>query len=130
LEVALGQYRGKQTGENALFRSLHETLEPEDVVLGDRYYGSYFDIALLKQRGVDSVFRLHQRRPCDFRRGRRVGEGDPIVNWVAAEPPGLDGGSDVCPNPGDDGDPPDADSRAAAGLPHPGVGPGHDAARS
>ena len=82
LELALGQYRGKQTGENALFRSLHEQLEPEDVVLGDRYYGSYFDIALLKQRGVDSVFRLHQRRPCDFRRGRRLGKEDQIVTWL------------------------------------------------
>jgi len=87
LEVALGQSRGKQTGENALFRSLHETLEPEDVVLGDRYYGSYFDIALLKQRGVDSVFRLHQRRPCDFRRGRRFGKEDQIVTWLRPHRP-------------------------------------------
>src|SRR5262249_20773164 len=44
LELALGQYQGKQTGENALVRSLHDPLEPEDVVLGDRSYGSYFDI--------------------------------------------------------------------------------------
>ena len=64
-----GQVQGKQTGENALFRSLwDDAFEPDDVVLGDRYYCSYFDIAMLKQRGVDSVFRLHQRRPCDFRR--------------------------------------------------------------
>jgi len=87
LELALGQYRGKQTGENALFRSLHDTLAPEDVVLGDRYYGSYFDIALLKQRGVDSVFRLHQRRPCDFRRGRRLGKEDQIVTWLRPDRP-------------------------------------------
>jgi len=43
--------------------------------MGDRFYGSYCDPALLKQRGVDSVFRLHQRPPCDFRRGRRFGFG-------------------------------------------------------
>jgi Transposase DDE domain len=81
LEAALGQYQGKQTGENALFRGLWDELEPGDVVLGDRYFGSYFDIALLKQRGVDSLFRLHQRRKCDFRRGRRLGREDQIVNW-------------------------------------------------
>ncbi len=70
LELALGKYQGEQTGENALFRSLwDDAFEPDDVVLGDRYYCSYFDIAMLKQRSVDSVFRLHQRRPCDFRRG-------------------------------------------------------------
>jgi hypothetical protein len=87
LEVALGQYKGKQTGENALFRSLWDTLEPEDVVLGDRYYCSYFDIALLKQRGVDGVFRLHQRRPCDFGLGRRLGQEDQIVTWIRPQRP-------------------------------------------
>jgi hypothetical protein len=87
LEMAIGPYQGKRTGENALFRSLWGELEPEDVVLGDRYYGSYFDIAMLKQRGVDSVFRLHQRRPCDFRRGRRLGQGDQIVTWSRPKRP-------------------------------------------
>jgi putative transposase len=83
LEVAMGKYRGKQTGENALFRSLwDDAFEPDDVVLGDRYYCSYFDIAMLRRRGVDSVFRLHQRRPCDFRRGRRLGEEDQVVGWL------------------------------------------------
>jgi len=81
LETALGRYQGKQTGENALFRRLWPELEPGDVALGDRYYGSYFDIAMLKQRGIDSVFRLHQRRGCDFRRGRRLGQEDQVVSW-------------------------------------------------
>jgi Transposase DDE domain len=88
LELAMGQYQGKQTGENALFRSLwDDAFEPDDVVLGDRYYCSYFDIAMLKQRGVDSVFRLHQRRPCDFRRGRRLGKEDQIVEWLRPKRP-------------------------------------------
>ena len=87
LEMAIGQYCGKQTGENALFRSLWDELEPEDVVLGDRYYCSYFDLAMLKQRGVDGVFRLHQRRPCDFRRGRRLGKEDQIVTWYRPRRP-------------------------------------------
>jgi hypothetical protein len=87
LEMAIGRYQGKQTGENALFRSLWDELEPEDVVLGDRHYCSYFDIAMLKQRGVDSVFRLHQRRPCDFRRGRRLGKEDQIVTWLQPQRP-------------------------------------------
>jgi len=88
LEAAMGKYQGKQTGENALFRSLwDDAFEPDDVVLGDRYYCSYFDIAMLKRRGVDVVFRLHQRRPCDFRRGRRLGKEDQIVTWSRPERP-------------------------------------------
>jgi Transposase DDE domain len=88
LEAAIGKYQGKQTGENSLFRSLwDEVLERDDVVLGDRYYCSYFDIAMLKQRAVDGVFRLHQRRPCDFRRGRRLGPNDQIVTWFRPQRP-------------------------------------------
>jgi putative transposase len=88
LELALGKYQGKQTGENALFRSLwDDAFEPDDVVLGDRYYCSYFDIALLKRRGVDSVFRLHQRRPCDFQLGQRLGKEDQVVEWLRPQRP-------------------------------------------
>src|SRR5262249_46319824 len=32
LEAALGQYEGKQTGENSLFRTLHDRLRADDVV--------------------------------------------------------------------------------------------------
>jgi hypothetical protein len=70
LEAATGKYQGKQTGENALSRRTWEGLSAGDVSLGDRYYGSYFDMALLKRRGVDGACRLHQLRVNDCRRGR------------------------------------------------------------
>ena len=41
LDSAFGPYRGKQTGEAALFRSLLPSLPRGDVVLADRYYCSY-----------------------------------------------------------------------------------------
>jgi len=82
LDAALGPYSGKETGETALFRSLHDGLQAGDVVLSDRYFCSYFEIALLQQRRVDLVMRLHQRRPLDFRRGRRLGQ--------AGKPAGFD----------------------------------------
>ena len=50
--------------------------------LGDRYYCSYFLIALLMERGVDVVTRLHQARGADFRRGQRLGHGDHLVTWT------------------------------------------------
>jgi hypothetical protein len=81
LEAALGRSKGKQTGETALFRGLHESLEPGNIVLADRYYCSYFEIATLAARGVDVVMRLHQRRRVDFRRGRRLGREDHLVEW-------------------------------------------------
>ena len=57
LEVALGKYQGKQTGENSLFRTLHDLLQEGDVVLADRYFSGWFDLALLLERGVHSVRR-------------------------------------------------------------------------
>lgn len=80
-EMAVGPYTGKETGETALLRSLLQTFAPGDILLADRYYCSYFMIALLMQLGVDFVTRVHQRRPIDFRRGRRLGSGDHIVEW-------------------------------------------------
>jgi hypothetical protein len=86
-DLALGPYQGKETGETALFRTLWDRLEPGEIVLGDRYFCSFFGIAGLSQRGVDVLFRMHQRRKFDFRRGRRLGVEDHVVTWSKPERP-------------------------------------------
>lgn len=91
LDAALGRYQGKQAGETALLRGLDDALETGDILLGDRCYGGWFDLALLRERGIDAVVRLHQQRACDFRRGRRLGPGDHVVEWVKpARPDWMD----------------------------------------
>jgi hypothetical protein len=91
LEAALGRYQGKETGENALLRTLDGALAAGDVLVGDRYFGGWFDIAWWHGRGVDVVVRLHQLRRCDFRRGRRLGPNDHVVTWAKpARPDWLD----------------------------------------
>ncbi len=90
-DMAMGPYQGKETGEPALFRELFSGLEAGDIVLGDRYYCSYFMIALLKELGIDFVVRLHQARTTDFRRGRRLSRGDHVVEWIRpARPEWMD----------------------------------------
>ncbi len=79
--MAMGPYAGKETGEPALLRSLLGCFKRGDIVLADRYYCSYFMIALLQELGIDLVARLHQRRPVDFRRGRRLSKDDQVVTW-------------------------------------------------
>jgi hypothetical protein len=81
LDMAIGPWKGKQTGETALFRTLHHHLADGDVLLADRYFCGYFHLALVQERGADVVMRLHQLRHFDFRRGRRLGAGDHIVSW-------------------------------------------------
>lgn len=82
LDLAIGPMRGKKTGENTLFRSILDVLDPGDVLLGDRLFCSYRDIAQLKARGVDVVFRQHQTRKTDFRRGRWLTTLDHVVLWT------------------------------------------------
>ena len=86
-DLAAGPYRGKETGETALFRLLWDRLEEGEIVLGDRYFASFFGILGLKRRGVDGLFRMHQLRKCDFRRGRRLGVEDHVVTWTKPQRP-------------------------------------------
>lgn len=87
LQWALGPCRGKGTGEQALFRTLMPGLSPGEVILADRYYCNYFTVAQLVQRGVDLVTRQHQFRITDFRRGKRLGRSDQIVQWQRPQRP-------------------------------------------
>ena len=94
LDAAYGPHQGKETGEPALFRQLLASLRPGDVVVADRYYCSYWLVALLQAAGVDVVLRLHQRRKYDFRRGERLGPDDHVVAWAKpARPEWMDADS-------------------------------------
>lgn len=81
LEAAFGKYRGKQTGENSLLRGLHEALAEGDILLADRYFSGWCDIALVVQRGVDVVIRQHQLRISYMFQGRWLSEDDHLVSW-------------------------------------------------
>jgi hypothetical protein len=81
LECAVGPCRGKKTGEQNLFRQLWSTLQAGDIVLGDCLYDAYRDIALLKARGVDTLFGKRPSRRVDFRQGRALGPDDHVVTW-------------------------------------------------
>jgi hypothetical protein len=81
LDAAIGRYRGQRSGELTLFRALNDPFRPGDIVLGDRLFCTYFDIARLRGRGVDVVFRSNAARRVDFRRGRRLGHDDHVVTW-------------------------------------------------
>lgn len=75
----------------SLFYFVRDAFVFGDILLADRGFCSYAELALMKQRGVDSVLRLHQRRKPDFRRGRILGLEDHVVTWTkpARRPRGL-----------------------------------------
>jgi hypothetical protein len=81
LDVAMGPYKGKGTGEYGLFRELLGCFSPGDVMLADSYYCSFFLIAALQARGVDVLFEQHGARHTDFRTGEKLGARDHVVQW-------------------------------------------------
>ena len=87
LDLSLGAYQGKLTGEHALLRNLFGSFEAGDVALADAYYCLYFLIAILQAIGVDMVCRLHGARRSDFRQGERLNKGDHIVIYERPERP-------------------------------------------
>jgi hypothetical protein len=81
LDLAICGNAGKGHSELGMLRRLWDLLRPGDIMLADRYMCAWHEIFLLKQRGIDSVTRLHHCRRADFRRGKRVAKGDHIVEW-------------------------------------------------
>ena len=79
LDLGICSYSGKGHSELGMLHKLWDLLRPGDIMLADRYMCAWHEILLLKQRGIDSVTRLHHCRRVDFRRGKRLGKDDHIV---------------------------------------------------
>lgn len=66
--------------EASVASQLFKHLRAGDILVGDRGFASYPLMALLHQQGAHFVMRDHHRRKVDFRRGRRVGINDQIID--------------------------------------------------
>jgi hypothetical protein len=82
MDLAMGPYKGKQTGEPALLRSMLGSLGAGDIAVVDRYFCSFMMIALLLSQGTHTCARKHHRRHSDFRRGKRLGKCDHVIVWT------------------------------------------------
>lgn len=79
LACALGQW---SLHDLSLFCLVRAAFEAGDILLADRGFCCYVEMALMQKQGVDTVVRLHQRRITDFRRGRILGIKDHLVTWT------------------------------------------------
>ena len=87
MDLAIGPYSGKETGESALLRAMLKSLATGDVAVMDRYYCSFMMIALLLSQGTHTCARKHHLRHSDFRRGNRLGKYDHIIVWTRPQRP-------------------------------------------
>ncbi len=76
----------RRIGELTLFRRMWDALRSGDVVLADRGFCNFADYYRLRQRNIDSVMRLHQRRAKGVSLVKRLGPRDVIVNWHKSKP--------------------------------------------
>src|SRR3972149_2542393 len=84
LNAAIGRYQGKGSDEQALLRSILDTVESGDILLGDAYFATYFLLCTLRERGIDAVFEQQgaRRRSTDFRRGQSLGSRDHLIELI------------------------------------------------
>lgn len=71
---------------------MHGALQPGDVLVGDRAFGSYGHLALCRKRRIHGVFRAHQRKIISFRQRRgyrpqtgpasKRHDGRPTSRWI------------------------------------------------
>lgn len=96
LNAAIGRFNGKGASEHNLLRTLLSTFEPDDVVLGDAFYGSFTLLTSLQKLNVDGVFEQMgpRKKKTDFRKGVRLGANDHLIeipkpkvmpNWMSQE---------------------------------------------
>jgi hypothetical protein len=71
----------KHQHELSLLHRLLDSFQPGDLALADRGFSCYSLLALLWQKKVPCLFRLHHSRHGDLRRGQRLGRKDRLVRW-------------------------------------------------
>ena len=81
LDAAVCRFNGKGGDERALLRSLQETLDSGDILIGDALFPTYFFIASMQEKGVDILMEQQgpRRRSTDFRRGKKLGQRDHLI---------------------------------------------------
>jgi len=81
INTAVGHFKGKGGDEQTLLRSLQDTFQESDLILGDAFFATYFFIADMQAKGVDILMEQHgaRRKSTDFRRGKKLGQRDHLI---------------------------------------------------
>lgn len=78
IEIVIDVFK---THDIKLARVLYNYLNPGDIALGDRAFCAYSDIYFLQKQSCDAIFRKHQGRKNQIKKGKRIGPCDCLVTW-------------------------------------------------
>jgi hypothetical protein len=81
LDAAMGPCEGKGSDEQSLLREMLDSLQGDDILLGDAFYATYFLLCELVRGGVDGLFEQHgsRKRSTDFSKGEKLGMRDHLI---------------------------------------------------
>jgi len=81
LNAAVGRFNGKGGVEQTLLRTIQDTFQAGDVVLGDAFFSTYFFIAAMQAKSVDILLEQNgaRRRVNDFRCVKKLGRRDHLI---------------------------------------------------
>ncbi|MCU7959710.1 MAG: transposase, partial [gamma proteobacterium symbiont of Bathyaustriella thionipta] len=81
LNAAVSRYHGKGSDEQTLLRSMQETLDSGDILIGDALFPTFFFMAAMQSQGVDILMEQMgaRKRVTDFCRGQKIGPHDHLI---------------------------------------------------
>ena len=68
--------------ESRILQQFIGFLKPGDVVLTDRGFSSYGNLASLFKEGIDALMRVHQMKKLNYNEGKALGPMDRLVTWL------------------------------------------------
>jgi hypothetical protein len=72
----------KHQNELPLLRKGYDVFEDSDILLADKGFCSYYDMAMLAKRAVDTVVTLARRKPrSEAQADRKLGPDDYLIHW-------------------------------------------------
>ena len=82
VDLMLGPYSGKQSGETALLWRMLDQLQPGDTLVADCYLCTYWIVAACKARQVNIVMKNHDKRPDEPADATRIDKHQRRTIWL------------------------------------------------
>jgi hypothetical protein len=87
VDLAVGPYSGKETGETALLWQLLDSLSSGDTLVADSYYCTYWLVGACQKRGVHIVMKNHHKRDDHPANAQRLSKSERLVTWDRPQRP-------------------------------------------
>ncbi|MFM8249959.1 MAG: IS4 family transposase [Planctomycetota bacterium] len=87
VDLVLGPYAGKQSGETALLWQMLGRLKPGDTLVADCFYCTYWIVAACKRKGVNIVMKNHDKRDDDPFGAHRIDKHQRTTVWLRPKRP-------------------------------------------